>query len=216
MEGCLEPIFQDLKGFRRIYLDLPGHGKTPASKKIKNADDMLDILKSFIEKVIGCERFLLIGESYGGYLSLGLIHLQQQVGGLFLIAPCVISDAQKRQLPSGHEMAVPLAETEEMRARYEREIQSGLSIADKEFTSRYRKGGYSFSFEDEIGNIEFHHPTGIVLGRQDDSVGYMDALALISNFTRATFMVADSAGHNLQIEKKELFTACLLDWVGSV
>ena len=30
MKGCLEPFFKDVSGYRRIYLDMPGMGKTPA------------------------------------------------------------------------------------------------------------------------------------------------------------------------------------------
>jgi len=72
MTGCLEPFFQDIEGYRRIYLDMPGMGKTPARDWIKNADMMLDVLKQFIKGVIGDEGFLLVGTSYGGYMSLGL------------------------------------------------------------------------------------------------------------------------------------------------
>ena len=43
MTGCLEPVFTQMSGYRRIYLDLPGMGKTPAASWIQNADDMLEI-----------------------------------------------------------------------------------------------------------------------------------------------------------------------------
>ena len=213
MVGCIEPIFQSISGYRRIYLDLPGMGQTPSSPNIKNADDMLDILKKFISGVIGEEQFLLVGESYGGYLSLGLIHSQQKIGGMFLICPAIIADVRHRELPSEEDMGVPIVETKETRARYENEIQPGLSVADKAFTSRYREEGYSFSFAGEITGISFNHPAALILGRQDEAVGYMDALKLIKNFTRATFVVADSASHNLQIERKNMFETCFIDWI---
>ena len=71
MKGCFEPVFSETKGYRRIYLDLLGFGKTSTAPWIQSADDMLEILCEFIDTVIGHESFLLTGCSYGGYLSLG-------------------------------------------------------------------------------------------------------------------------------------------------
>jgi len=232
MTGCLEPIFQSLEGYRRIYLDLPGMGKTPVSQNIKNADDMLAVVEKFVAAVIGDEKFLLVGESYGGYLSLGLLHLQAKIEGLFLICPCIIADIQQRELPEKeimkHDKDLALIKddkdyenfmdaaviaTKETFLRYKQEISPGILMADKPFLAKYRKEGYSFSFADKISSIKSDRPACIVLGRQDDSVGYMDALKLISNFTRATFVVADSSGHNLQIEREGLLTASFIDWL---
>jgi len=44
-------------------------GRSSSADWITNADIMLEVLISFIEKVIPNEKFLLAGESYGGYLS---------------------------------------------------------------------------------------------------------------------------------------------------
>ena len=49
MSGCFEPVFIKLQGYQRIYLDLPGMGKTPSEKWIKNSDDTLKILLEFIK-----------------------------------------------------------------------------------------------------------------------------------------------------------------------
>jgi len=65
----MEPIFAKKTGYKRIYIDLPGMGKTKAADWIINSDVMLEIVMAFIQKVIPGERFLLVGQSYGGYLS---------------------------------------------------------------------------------------------------------------------------------------------------
>ena len=44
MKGCMEPIFVDLKGWKRIYFDLPGMGKTKGTPLVKNSDHILDVL----------------------------------------------------------------------------------------------------------------------------------------------------------------------------
>ncbi|MDR1770211.1 MAG: alpha/beta hydrolase [Hungatella sp.] len=50
---------------------MPGFGSSKGNPSIKNADDMLAFLINFIKEVIKDESFLLVGQSYGGYLSLG-------------------------------------------------------------------------------------------------------------------------------------------------
>ena len=107
MKGCLEPFFQNKSGYRRIYLDMPGMGKTPARDWIKNADDMLDVLKQFVAKVIGDEGFLLAGFSYGGYMALGMAYdTDMIVDGMFLFGPVTVTKHEKRKLPNREEMFI--------------------------------------------------------------------------------------------------------------
>src|SRR5688572_11167860 len=87
MLGCLEPLFETRPGYRRLYPDLPAMGKSPANG-VKSSDDMLAALEELVEAEIGAEPFLLVGESYGGYLARALAHRRPgQVRGLALICP---------------------------------------------------------------------------------------------------------------------------------
>ncbi len=80
----------------------------------------------------------------------------------------------------------------------------------------YRARGYGFSFDVDAGEEKYHFPAMFLLGRQDDSVGYKDAWNLLDHYSRASFMVVDGAGHNLQIEQEEIFAACVRQWLRSV
>lgn len=227
MSGCLEPIFSKMNGYRRIYLDLPGMGKSPAPSWLKNSDDMLDIVTAFIDEVIGSETFLVIGESYGGGMAQGLIHtMKHRVDGIFLLCSMFEPDRNKRTLPEHRtlykddsfspteeflEMAV--VATPQTYELYKRDILSGLQIGDAEFLSRLKNEGYAFSFDDERKNLYFDKPATILAGRQDNSVGYADAYNMLENFPRATFAVLDCAGHNLQIENEALFACHVKDWL---
>jgi pimeloyl-ACP methyl ester carboxylesterase len=85
MSGCLEPVFEQRPGYRRLYPDLPGMGRTPAGSTA-SSDDIMTALLSFIDEQIGAEPFLLVGESYGGYLARGLVSLRpEQILGLALV-----------------------------------------------------------------------------------------------------------------------------------
>jgi pimeloyl-ACP methyl ester carboxylesterase len=48
-EACFEPLFDGVAGYRRIYPDLPGMGRTPA--EIGSAEDVLGTLLGFAENV---------------------------------------------------------------------------------------------------------------------------------------------------------------------
>lgn len=234
MTGCIEPLFGAEAPYRRIYPDLPGMGKSPANPSIHNAEDLLEVLRLFIRQVIGEEDFLLVGQSYGGYLSLGLIHsLPDPVAGLFLLCPCTVSDRGARRLPTRVVVKeqispIPAAEEEAFRefagyaavltdetwARYRAEILPGLICADSTFTDAYQANGYGFSFEGELrGALSFHGPACFLTGAMDDCVGYEDAFVLMPGFSRATFATVDGAGHNLQIEAPETFRFFFLDWL---
>ncbi len=74
MTGCMEPILSVKDNYKRIYIDLPGMGKSESAEWITNSDVMLEIVIDLIERIIPNENFLLAGESYGGYLSRGIIY----------------------------------------------------------------------------------------------------------------------------------------------
>ena len=67
--GALEPLFADRPGYRRIYPDLPGMGRTPAPDTIDSTDAVLDLLLGLVDAVIGEQAFLVVGHSSGGYLA---------------------------------------------------------------------------------------------------------------------------------------------------
>jgi len=230
MTGCLEPIFEHTNSYRRIYPDLPGMGKTPAPEWLKNADDMLNIVTAFINEIIGDEPFLVIGESYGGYLAQGLLHkMQHRVKGTFLLCSVIQPDIDKRILPKHRALAVDdsfspseqflstaVVATPQAYGAYKRDIWPGLQAADAGFLDGYRKEGYAFSFHDALANVHFDGPATFLMGRQDAITGYADALALLDNYPRATFAILDFAGHNLQIESPALFAVHIKDWLRRV
>jgi pimeloyl-ACP methyl ester carboxylesterase len=233
MTGCFEPIFQDRNEYRRIYIDLPGMGKTNSEEWIKNSDIMLDIVVDFIDSIIPKEKFLLVGESYGGYLARGIIYkMKDKVDGLLLLCPCIIADAKKRNNPphivlkkddnllqqlnpiDAEDFAsMAVVQTENIWNRYKDEILSGVKIADDKFLSNLKKNGYEFSFDVDKIEQKYEKPTLMLLGRQDSSVGYKDAWDILDNYPRATFAVLDRAGHNLQIEQEELFNSLVNEWL---
>lgn len=236
MTGCMEPIFAGRPGWKRIYPDLPGMGKTPGTDRIRNSDHMLQTMIKFTKQIVGSGHFLIVGESYGGYLTRGFVReMSEQVAGICLICPVIFAERDKRTLPQRSVFVKDekmLSEIEpdtrkffermivlQDRKRWERfqvDILPGVNAEDKPFTDRLMKNGYSFSFEVDRLNRPFEKPSIIFAGRQDATVGYLDALRLVENFPRGTFAILDRAGHGLEVEQETVFNCLLNEWLDRV
>lgn len=80
LKHSIEPIFEqhhDLdQKFRRIYFDLPAMGRTKNDRHIKSTDDIVNVLITAIKEVIGDQKFIIVGQSYGGYLSRAVWYIE--------------------------------------------------------------------------------------------------------------------------------------------
>jgi len=53
MRGCMEPLFEYRKGWKRIYVDLPGMGLSPRIEGLNDSDEMLTGLARFVSGELG-------------------------------------------------------------------------------------------------------------------------------------------------------------------
>jgi pimeloyl-ACP methyl ester carboxylesterase len=236
MLGCLEPLFTGRPGYRRLYPDLPGMGASPAPASISSTNDILQTVDDFVQTEIGSEPFLLVGESFGGYLARALTRRRAgQVLGLALICPIgtALERADRRLPPhtvlrpdpevlAGLEPRIAkefadlaVVQSPETARRFREEILVGLDAADTEALARIRRNSWRLS-EGPEGDEPFARPTLILTGRQDEFVGYLDQFELLAHYPRASFAVLDIAGHNLQIEQPHLFNTLMLEWLDRV
>lgn len=235
MLGCLEPLFGTRPGYRRLYPDLPGMGGSPAPESVSSSDDVLGAVEEFVDARIGSEPFLLVGESYGGYLARALARRRAgQVLGLALICPIgTMVEHADRRVPEmevlrpdpavlaaldprvAEEYAdLAVVQSAETARRFQEEVLVGLDAADRAAMARIRRD-WLLSSDPEDGE-PFRRPTLILTGRQDNSVGYLDQFELLPHYPRASFVVLDVAGHNLQIEQPVLFGALMGEWLERV
>lgn len=233
MTGCMETVFDNRSGYKRIYIDLPGMGKTKGEKWIVNLDAMLDVIIDFIKKVIPNENFLLAGQSFGGFLARGVVYkMSSRIDGLLLICPAIILNDEKRNVPQHTILkrdtkllsqidsedakrfsSIQVVQSKCNWERFRDEILPGIKIADIDFLEKLEANGYDFSFDVDNMKKKFEKATLILLGRQDSCVGYKDAWSILENYPRATFAVLDRAGHNLHVEQKELFNSLVNEWL---
>jgi pimeloyl-ACP methyl ester carboxylesterase len=237
MKACMEPLFAGrAEGWQRIYVDLPGMGESRAPMDCASSDGLLAILLGFIDAVIPGQSFTLAGESYGGYLARGIVKKRSAaLTGVLLLCPMIVPDREKRERPAfslmardeGFDDLVPardlkkfksdmVVQTRETWERYRQEILPGLAAGDRDFQAALHGPGYAFSFDVDVLDAPCGKPSLLLLGRQDDVVGYRDAWRIVENFPRATLAVLDRAGHNLQIEQAGLFGALAGEWLARV
>jgi pimeloyl-ACP methyl ester carboxylesterase len=237
MKGCLEPIFQTLDApWQRIYFDLPGMGQTPGPKWITGSDQMLGLILELIEGLIPGQHFLLAGESYGGYLARGILRAREPlVEGLLLICPVAVQAPQPTHAPalrvleqdtaflaslSAEERqyftGINVVQNERVWRSFKEDVLPALKIADYDFLEHSLGQHMSFGVDVDQVAQPYRQPALFVLGRQDSVVGYRDQWPLIENFPRASFVILDKAGHNLQIEQPALFAALVKEWLERV
>jgi pimeloyl-ACP methyl ester carboxylesterase len=234
MQNDMEPLFTSRAGWRRIYPDLPGMGKTHAPDWITHQDHMLDVVLEFMDTLAPGGRFVVAGISYGGYLARGVVKRRRtQIDGLLLIVPVIELDKTKRILPKhrvlrvDEEFLAALAPDEEvlqelvvvqsvgLLMQQRDSIIPAIADADQEFLKRL-EANYAFTFDVDALPEPFPAPALFLTGRFDHWCGYGDAYGILDNYPRATFVLLDRAGHALTYEQNTLFKALVSEWLDRV
>ncbi len=232
-----EPYFQQRDRWKRIYIDPPGHGKTPGKDWITNQDKILEVIIACIDALTAGERYSLIGTSLGAYLARGVIFNRAElVDGIAMIVPAIIAQDEKRTAPpykvlvEDPAVKADIAPTEtdlyEMAVVHSRkwlEYQRTFpevpehEMGDFTFLGRIREQPENYAFSFDVDNLSEPFPGAslMITGRQDSIVGYQDAWNILEKYPRATYVILDRAGHQLE-EKAELINVLINDWLDRV
>jgi pimeloyl-ACP methyl ester carboxylesterase len=233
IQNDLEPLFVDRAGWQRIYIDLPGHGQSKWPDWVTNEDQILDLLCEFVDQVLPGKRFVLVGESWGGAFSLGIVNrLGEIIDGLYLTVPYINLKREPEILPE-HQV---LVENDEFMNKIQAEdpdwASDYLVVQDPDFVDRLREDIYAvakenqkqdvnweeifYSLSNDPKKISFNKPVLILTGRQDSVVGFQKAYQLLANFPRGTFAVLDRAGHYMSLEQQDLMHLLVNEWLDRV
>ena len=234
MKACMEPVFKKCHGYQRIYIDLPGMGKSKFNIKYASSDSILDIIVSFIKEHIN-QPFLVVGQSYGGYIARGVLsYFGKQVDGMMLLCPVVhpenrnvenacikyadeefLSKLNADDKDAYLEYAVVINETTYQ--RFHQSAHSALQEANQEFLMTL-KNHYtcSFDIDEKIKKLCYDKPVLFITAHQDICVGYKDLWNLIDDYPKASFYMVDKAGHNMQTEQPDIFEALVKQWLQNI
>jgi len=213
-------------GYRRIYVDLPGMGRSTADGLTCN-DDVVTVLVDFIVHV-GGGPVMLLGHSYGGYLARGVAARRPDlVRGLALVCPVaeqshdVPDHDVVRQDGDAYDELEPVqrkrfddyfvVRTAANARRFRDHTWPGITLVDEEALGRIVAG-----WNLDLGSGTYSGPTLIVTGRRDSVVGYADATRLVERYPHATLAVIDDTGHALIHEQPGLLSALVGDWLAKM
>jgi pimeloyl-ACP methyl ester carboxylesterase len=235
MMASLEPVFEPLDGWKRIYVDLPGHGLSPPRDTINTQDDLLGAVMDFMENILPDQKFAVAGESRGSYIAHGMAHLNPEpICGVALIVPGGSPSADPARLPAHRVMVADPSIHNDMTDDEKRNFDGFYVVQRRDALEKARRTKYpakalwdagqasrvnaafDFSFHERGERTIYDGPSLIVAGRQDSMSGYLDAVDLLPQFTRATLAVLDMAGHGLTWERPEVFNALFRDWLDRV
>lgn len=224
-KGPIERALPEDAPFKRIYIDLPGMGKSKDDNVVQTADDMVTIIQDLI-KDLDLDSYILAGFSYGGYIARHIFDHDPKAAGLFLTCPVVFQNQQDRELPpfkkcrrskskdlnpreKGLVRGFAVYETPQSIHNLISDIIPGLDAADQDFLEKFRATGYGFSGDNSPTKAMNERPVACLTGLHDAIVGYKDAEKMLNQYPNSTFLVLDAAGHNLPQEHPDVMKAHL-------
>jgi pimeloyl-ACP methyl ester carboxylesterase len=228
----LDSVFALEGQWRRVYVDLPGMGKSPAGPEIDSADAVAEAVASFARTTFGNERFAVLGNSFGGMIARHIVaEFGDRVLGLALLCPVAVADHGSRIVPSQTVLqkdqtllasinsvdaadyeAMAVVQSPENWSRFRESVLPGLRSYDQAAIQRI-SSSYALSIEPENRSPKFQRPTVIVTGRQDHVVGFQDQIALSDHYVQSTVAVLDRAGHNVHLDQPGLTGVLLGEWL---
>lgn len=232
MSGCLEPVFeQTASSFYRIYIDLPGRGRSIPGDDIRDSHDILRVIYALLDEIIPGQAFLVIGESHGGYLARAIVkERMEQVLGLIFLCPAVypgfrtgkvvplqvmekdeafLSTLSEEDKASFTYMNVRL--TKGVWERFKEQVESGIRLQNTYFLNNVLKGEFTYDVDDLPK--PYTGPALFITGKQDTEVGYEDQFTLQKSYINGTYIAIACSGHNTQIEQPEIFSGVTKGWL---
>ena len=230
---AVDPVFAERSGYRRIHVDLPGFGASPAAPEIDSSASMVAFILRLVDELAGDAPFLLVGESWGASLARAVIARRpDQVAGAAMLIPMVVAAGIDRDLPDHRVLYEEPGVLDDAPGEHAAMLRSVGTVIDRPAWDYFRSvivptvgGGdadaiaaiaRSHAIPADVDAKPFAGPTLIVTGRQDSIVGYRDAFAVLERFPRATFAVLDGASHNVSGERPVMLAALMRDWLDRV
>lgn len=229
MKNTFEPYFSGPgRGYRRVYLDLPGHGESGCSFFRANISDMLHDVGAFLKNSFARPP-CLVGYSMGAFVALKLAETTP-FPTLFVIAPPVYTDKEKIEKPLAMDLAVDELSEEERRGaeprylllaakkntgtlkRYRDNLAAGLSPGRWFYQNRFFRNAIESDLTIDPALIV--SGTVFLVGQQDLLVGYRDQFRLSSALRASDYHSFCDCGHFLPAECRQ-FEDIFRNWLGA-
>ncbi len=234
-----EKIFATRPGWRRIYPDLPGMGRSVAKAGSRaRTTCWTPCWPSSTEVLPAAGSCWPAPRSAPIWRAPSPARRRSRIAGLLLRVPCIFAEDARRTLPPfqalvaddafmasldaddrmslGDLLIQTPAYAEALKhkddAVVQPAIQATAAIANEIRADPER---YGFSFDLVEAEKTFEEPTLIIAGRRDTTVGYRDAWSILDSYPRATFVALDRADHGWPMETPNLLPALIDDSAGA-
>lgn len=229
----LDEVFSTRPRWRRLYPDLPGHGRS-GRLETTSAATMTAAVVQWIGHQIGDEPFALVGHSFGGQLArAATAHFGGQVLGSALVAP-VVRWGEDRALPAPKPLGFADTLAEAITADHRDLFTMVMADPTVENWSRFRTHllpGWTEHNRDAAAELETafllepwpeartrRHGGAhlLIVGRGDVLVGWRDQIELLDYYQYMTALVLDGVGHNPHLESPEVVGAAVGRWLDGI
>lgn len=227
-------------GYGRLYVDLPGMGRSADEPVPHDLDGYVDAIVRLIGDEIGDAPFVLGGTSAGALLARGLAaRLRPQISGLMLRVPLIVADDAHRDRQTGIVLRSNAALVGAL-GRNEREVLDATPVlvqtrdwidalmeklaatvipagkaANEEALEPIRHDPARYALRAVLP--VFDGPALVIAGRQDEVVGWRDQMAALAEWPRATVAILDMAGHEFPLgPQKPLLDALVADFLSRI
>lgn len=221
----------DQMPWRSVYVDLPWTEAAAGSSTATNSHQVAAKLLHEIDSYLDGESFAVLGHSYGGMLARHVAHPRRHhVLGLATIAGVIHPHHADRSVPPRtvlYRDETVLTHAGEGRETFEeggvlqdaaacdafaKYILPGIRGANADVMERI-SADYALPLPEAENPEPITVPCLHVLGRQDDVVGYEDALQLREHYPRGSYVILDAAGHSIHLEQPDTIRSLIRDWL---
>ncbi len=224
----------ELSRWRRIALDLPGHGQSAPSPEPETRYALPGYgvtLKSLVE-LFGLSRVVIVGHSMGGHIAMEVARELPQLAGLCVLgAPPLRSPADIargfvdtpliRFIGAGELSEAEAAEW--ARGMFGPNVEppawaaESILRVDPKARPSLGESLAQARMADEVAALEaMSPPAGLVHGELDDMVSLDYVRGLDAPMWRGGVHVVDGAGHMPQWERPAVFNALLRDYLEEI
>ncbi len=228
MAEAVEPVFAPVASWRRLYIDLPGTGRSPPGEP--RSDVVVDEVIDAIRSELGGRRFAVAGWSCGGYLAAGVTRrLPQQVSGLMMVCAGFKIRPEDRDLtgvlpstpqPGWLDHVPPALHDHFTHAVGSQTAKVGERIlaalarngpTDETYLASLREDGFAFS--DEAAPTPCNAPVCFLTGHRDRVIGFASLFGALGSYDHATYISISGAGHYLPPRAARGFAAVTHAWL---
>jgi len=206
-QGVAELLARE--GFKVIIPDLPGFGQSQEPKQVWGLDDYCNFVEELV-KILGLEKFSLLGHSFGGALALKLsLRITEKIEKLFLVSASFRRRKKfKKRFFWALAKALKIFSFLPFYSYLKKGFYKFLLKSDYPSTKGVMRKSYLKIIKEDLSDIlnKIKTPAIIIWGEKDDITPLRHGRLLDEKIKESELIVLPAVGHNIRTEAPEKLT----------